>query len=114
MLSLHQRKAKQIEKQKQIEQKEIIKQKKLEEKRNIIEENNLPYFEEIRSEENQYVVENIFEFDEVTPSLSQAIRLKKLEQEGNNSPPRHTPFYYNALYPFRSNQFCSRPLKDIF
>ena len=35
------------------------------------------------SEENQYVVENIFEFDEVTPSLSQAIRLKKLEQEGN-------------------------------
>lgn len=35
------------------------------------------------SEENQYVVQNIFEFDEVTPSLSQAIRLKKLEQEGN-------------------------------
>ena len=35
------------------------------------------------SEENQYVVVNIFEFDEVTPSLSQAIRLKKLEQEGN-------------------------------
>ena len=34
------------------------------------------------SEENQYVVQNIFEFDEVTPSLSQAIRLKKLEQEG--------------------------------
>ena len=34
------------------------------------------------SEENQYIVENIFEFDEVTPSLSQAIRLKKLEQEG--------------------------------
>ena len=26
------------------------------------------------SEENQYVVQNIFEFDEVTPSLSQAIR----------------------------------------
>lgn len=35
------------------------------------------------SEENQYVVQNIFEFDEVTPSLSQAIRLKKLEQEGH-------------------------------
>ena len=35
------------------------------------------------SEENQYVVQNIFEFDEVTPSLSQAIRLKKLEHEGN-------------------------------
>ena len=35
------------------------------------------------SEENQYVVLNIFEFDEATPSLSQAIRLKKLEQEGN-------------------------------
>ena len=35
------------------------------------------------SEDNQYVVQNIFEFDEVTPSLSQAIRLKKLEQEGN-------------------------------
>ena len=35
------------------------------------------------SEENQYVVLNIFEFDEVTPSLSQAIRLKKLEQEGH-------------------------------
>lgn len=34
------------------------------------------------SEENQYVVQNIFEFDEITPSLSQAIRLKKLEQEG--------------------------------
>ena len=34
------------------------------------------------SEDNQYVVQNIFEFDEVTPSLSQAIRLKKLEQEG--------------------------------
>lgn len=35
------------------------------------------------SEENQYVVQNIFEFNEVTPSLSQAIRLKKLEQEGH-------------------------------
>lgn len=35
------------------------------------------------SEENQYVVQNIFEFDEATPSLSQAIRLKKLEQEGH-------------------------------
>ena len=35
------------------------------------------------SEENQYIVENIFEFDEVTPSLSQAIKLKKLEQERN-------------------------------
>lgn len=35
------------------------------------------------SEENQYVVQNIFEFDEVTPSLSQAIRLKKLEKEGH-------------------------------
>ena len=35
------------------------------------------------SEENQYVVQNIFEFDEVTPSLCQAIRLIKLEQEGN-------------------------------
>ena len=35
------------------------------------------------SEENQYVVLNIFEFNEATPSLSQAIRLKKLEQEGN-------------------------------
>ena len=33
------------------------------------------------SEENQYVVQDIFEFDEVTPSLSQAIRLKKLEQK---------------------------------
>lgn len=32
------------------------------------------------SENNQYVVENIFEFDEVTPSLSQAIRLRKLQQ----------------------------------
>lgn len=35
------------------------------------------------SEEKQYVLDNIFEFDDVTPSLSQAIRLKKLEQEGN-------------------------------
>lgn len=35
------------------------------------------------SEDNQYVVQNIFEFDVVTPSLSQAIRLKKLEQEGH-------------------------------
>ena len=34
------------------------------------------------SEDNQYVVQNIFEFDEVTPSLSQARRLKKLEQVG--------------------------------
>ena len=33
------------------------------------------------SENNQYVVENIFTFEEVTPSLSQAIRLKKLQQE---------------------------------
>ena len=33
------------------------------------------------SEENQYVVQNIFEFDEVTPSLSQAIRLKKFPNE---------------------------------
>lgn len=35
------------------------------------------------SEENQYIIQNIFEFDEITPSLSQAIRLKKLEKEGN-------------------------------
>ena len=34
------------------------------------------------SQENQYVIANIFEFDEKTPSLSQAIRMKKLEQEG--------------------------------
>jgi ParB family chromosome partitioning protein len=34
------------------------------------------------SEDNQYVLQNIFEYDEATPSLSQAIRLKKLEQEG--------------------------------
>ena len=34
------------------------------------------------SEENQYIIQNIFEFDEITPSLSQAIRLKKLEKEG--------------------------------
>ena len=33
------------------------------------------------SENNQYVVENIFTVEEVTPSLSQAIRLKKLQQE---------------------------------
>ena len=35
------------------------------------------------SEENQYVLLNIMEFNECTPSLAQAIRLKKLEQEGN-------------------------------
>ena len=35
------------------------------------------------SEENQRVLLNIFEYNEATPSLSQAIRLKKLEQEGN-------------------------------
>ena len=34
------------------------------------------------SEENQYVVLNKLEFDEVSPSLSQAIILKKMEQEG--------------------------------
>ena len=28
------------------------------------------------------MVQNIFEFDDITPSLSQAIRMKKLEQEG--------------------------------
>lgn len=35
------------------------------------------------TEENQYAIYNIFQYDEVTPSLSQAIVLKKLEQEGN-------------------------------
>lgn len=35
------------------------------------------------SEENQYVLLNIMKFNECTPSLAQAIRLKKLEQEGN-------------------------------
>lgn len=35
------------------------------------------------SDENQYVVLNKLEFDEVSPSLSQAIILKKMEQEGN-------------------------------
>ena len=34
------------------------------------------------SDENQYVVLNKLEFDEVSPSLSQAIILKKMEQEG--------------------------------
>ena len=34
------------------------------------------------SEENQYVVLNKLEYDEVSPSLSQAIILKKMEQEG--------------------------------
>lgn len=32
--------------------------------------------------ENQVIIRNIFDMDEVTPSLSQAIQLKKLEQEG--------------------------------
>ena len=35
------------------------------------------------SEENQYIVLSIYEFDEKTPSLSQAIKMKKLEKEGN-------------------------------
>ena len=35
------------------------------------------------SEENQYIVLSIYEFDEKTTSLSQAIRMKKLEKEGN-------------------------------
>ena len=34
------------------------------------------------SDENQYVLLNKLEFDEVSPSLSQAIILKKMEQEG--------------------------------
>lgn len=34
------------------------------------------------SEENQYVVLNKLEYDEVSPSLSQAIVLKKMQQEG--------------------------------
>ena len=33
------------------------------------------------SEDNQYVLLNIFEFDEVTPSLSQAIKLKEIMQQ---------------------------------
>ena len=35
------------------------------------------------SEENQYVLLDIMQFNECTPSLAQAIRKKKLEQEGN-------------------------------
>ena len=35
------------------------------------------------SEENQYVLLDIMQFNESTPSLAQAIRMKKLEQEGN-------------------------------
>ena len=34
------------------------------------------------SDENQYIVLNKLEFDEVSPSLSQAIFLKKMQQEG--------------------------------
>lgn len=34
------------------------------------------------SKENRYIIRNIFDKDEVTPSLSQAIQLKKLEQQG--------------------------------
>ncbi len=34
------------------------------------------------SKENQVIIRNIFDMDEVTPSLSQAIQLKRLEQEG--------------------------------
>lgn len=34
------------------------------------------------SDENQYVVLNILEYDEVSPSLSQAIRLKEMQKEG--------------------------------
>lgn len=34
------------------------------------------------SEENQYVVLNKLEYDEISPSLSQAIVLKKMQQEG--------------------------------
>jgi len=40
-------------------------------------ENNMTYL----SKENQYIIRNIFDRDEVTPSLSQAIQLRKLEQE---------------------------------
>lgn len=35
------------------------------------------------SEDNQFIILNIYEFDEKTPSLSQAIRMKKQEKEGN-------------------------------
>ena len=34
-------------------------------------------------EDNQYILLNIMEFNDYTPSLAQAITLKKLEQEGN-------------------------------
>lgn len=34
------------------------------------------------SKENQVIIRNIFDMNEVTPSLSQAIQLKRLEQEG--------------------------------
>ena len=34
------------------------------------------------SEENQYVLLDIMQFSDATPSLAQAIRMKKLEQEG--------------------------------
>lgn len=34
------------------------------------------------SKENQYIIRDIFDKDEVTPSLSQTIQLRKLEQEG--------------------------------
>ena len=39
----------------------------------------------VLGEENQYIILNIYEFDEKTPSLNQAIRMKKLEKEGNLS-----------------------------
>ena len=35
------------------------------------------------SEDNQYVLLDIMQFSDITPSLAQAIQLKKLEQEGN-------------------------------
>ncbi len=35
------------------------------------------------SEDNQYVLLDIMQFSDITPSLAQAIHLKKLEQEGN-------------------------------
>ncbi len=75
------------------------------------------------SKENQCIIRNIFDKDEVTPSLSQAIQLKKLEQEGKlneeilskEKPNQKEKFSipYEDLKKYLPNDYSDKQIKNI-
>lgn len=72
---------------------------------------------------NQVIIRNIFDMDEVTPSLSQAIQLKKLEQErklneeilSKEKPNQREKFSnpYEDLKKYLPNDYSDKQIKNI-